>query len=194
MRPARFRRSLAIALAGLLVLAGGVVAAVPDVRDAVLEFFGLQGATVERREELPPVPEPRPLGLGDRTTLVRRARCARDSSRSSRARRAGRTRSTSRRPEGLAGLPSPTGHARVGRHRPRAARRQFRGDIAPEYIGKIAGQATVIEQLRVDGERAIWMEGAPHVFFYRRPGRVVLATSDLRIARERAAARARPRC
>ena len=30
----------------------------PRVRDAVLEFFGLQGATVERRERLPPVAEP----------------------------------------------------------------------------------------------------------------------------------------
>ena len=40
-RPLILRRSLAIALASLLLLAGGVFAAVPSVRDAVLEFFGL---------------------------------------------------------------------------------------------------------------------------------------------------------
>ena len=58
------RRSFAIAIAALLLLAGGVFAAVPGVRDAVLEFFGLQGATVERRAKLPEAPELRPLNLG----------------------------------------------------------------------------------------------------------------------------------
>ena len=52
-RPVLLRRSFAIALASLLVLAGGVFAAVPDVRDAVLEFFGLQGATVEQAPQHP---------------------------------------------------------------------------------------------------------------------------------------------
>ena len=67
---AGLRRALALALVGLLVLAGGVFAAVPSVRDAVLEFFGLQGATVERRERLPTPPEARPLQLGERMTLA----------------------------------------------------------------------------------------------------------------------------
>ena len=48
---------------------------------------------------------------------------------------------------------------------------EFRGDLLPEYTGKIAGQATRIERTRVDGERAIWLEGAPHFFFYRPPDR-----------------------
>ena len=47
---------------------------------------------------------------------------------------------------------------------------EFRGDLSPEYFGKMAGQFTKIERLRVDGERAIWLEGAPHFFFYRPPG------------------------
>jgi hypothetical protein len=46
---------------------------------------------------------------------------------------------------------------------------EFRGDLHPQYLGKIAGEATSIERLRVDGRRAIWIEGAPHVFFYRPP-------------------------
>jgi hypothetical protein len=47
---------------------------------------------------------------------------------------------------------------------------EFRGDLLPEYTGKIAGQATRVERLRVDGNRAAWLEGAPHFFFYRPPG------------------------
>src|SRR5918998_1366703 len=63
------RRALVLALVSLLVLSGAVFAAVPSVRDAVLEFIGLQGATVERREDLPPPPPIEPLDLGALTTL-----------------------------------------------------------------------------------------------------------------------------
>ena len=73
-RPVLLRRSFVIALAALLLLAGGVFAAVPGVRDAVLEFFGLQGATVERRPSIPSAPELRLLQLGERTTLERARR------------------------------------------------------------------------------------------------------------------------
>ena len=64
-----FRRSLAIALVLLVVVAAAAVAAVPSVRDAVLEFFGLQGATVERTTTLPTPPPDRPLDLGSRMSL-----------------------------------------------------------------------------------------------------------------------------
>src|SRR5688572_3379164 len=67
--PRGLRRALVLALVSLLVLSGAVFAAVPSVRDAVLEFIGLQGATVEQREELPPAPPIEPLDLGTRTTL-----------------------------------------------------------------------------------------------------------------------------
>ena len=58
-RPTASPKTLALALVALLVLAGAAFAALPGVRDAVLEFFGLQGATVERRATLPPAPPPR---------------------------------------------------------------------------------------------------------------------------------------
>ena len=67
--PRGLRRALVLALVSLLVLSGAVFAAVPSVRHAVLEFIGLQGATVERREDLPPPPPIEPLELGTRTTL-----------------------------------------------------------------------------------------------------------------------------
>ena len=58
---------------------------------------------------------------------------------------------------------------------------EFRGDLAPEYFGKTAGQATRIERVRIDGNRAIWLEGAPHFFFYRAPGEP-FREENLRIA------------
>ena len=181
---AGLRRSLALALVSLLVLAGGVFAAVPDVRDAVLEFFGLQGATVERRADIPTAPELRVLQLGQRTTLeeadnelgftplVPRAAGGPDGVFVSSVPPGGEVSLTY---EPGPGLPS-TGSAGLG-----LLVSEFRGDLAPEYMGKIAGETTRIERLRVDGERAIWIEGAPHLFFYRPPDSD-FAESELRLA------------
>jgi hypothetical protein len=182
--PAGLRRSLALALVSLLVLAGGVLAAVPSVRDSVLEFFGLQGATVERRPELPVVPDLAPLDLGQRTTLERaRAELGfeplvpRDAGRPDRVfvnmQVSGGELALAYSPR--SGLPD-AGSTGLG-----LLVGEFRGDLAPEYIGKIAPQATRVEDLRVDGRRAIWLEGAPHLFFYRPPDADV-AESQLRLA------------
>ena len=146
--PAGFRRSLAIALAALLVLAGGVFAAVPDVRDSVLEFFGLRGATVERREQLPTAPELRPLRLGERTTLD----AARDALGFEPL-----VPEAAGPPDGVyvdEGVPggrlSLAYRARTGLPEARSTGLgllvdEFRGDLSPEYGAKIAGQATRIE-------------------------------------------------
>ena len=170
--PAGFRRALALALVALLVLAGGVFAAVPSVRDAVLEFFGLQGATVERVEQLPPAPATESLDLGQRTTLEQAETALaftplvptdpgdpdevfvkRDIP--------GGELSLAYRPR--PGLPeaASTGLGLLVS--------EFRGDLQPEYVGKLAPETTRIEQFRLDGERAVWLEGTPHFFFYRRP-------------------------
>lgn len=182
--PARLRRSLALALLVLLVLAGGVIAAVPSVRDSVLEFLGLQGATVERREELPRVPRPQPLQLGERTTLVR-VRASIDFDPLV-PRAAGRPDAVFLGGGVAGGELSLTYRARPGLPEARSTGlgllvSEFRGDLAPEYLGKIAAQATSVERLRIGGERAIWLEGAPHVFFYRTAGGS-FAEDELRIA------------
>jgi hypothetical protein len=182
--PRGLRRSLAIALIALLVLAGGVFAAVPGVRDAVLEFFGLQGATVERRAELPVVPDLRPLKLGERTTLERvrgelgfeplvpRAAGNPDHVYVKTSVPGGELTLAYRPASGLPEAHSTRLGLLVG---------EFRGDLLPEYLGKIASQANRIDRLRVDGRRAVWIEGAPHLFFYRPPGSD-FAESDLRLA------------
>ena len=182
--PAGLRRALVLALVGLLVLAGTVLAAVPGARDAVLEFFGLQGATVERTATLPTPPAQRSLDLGRRTTLERaRERLAFEPLVPT-----------------LLGDPDFVylGEAvqggelslayRPGPDLPRARTTrlgllvsEFRGDIHPDLVGKLAGPATRIESLTIDGRPAIWIEGAQHFFFYRDPnGNVV--EDELRLA------------
>jgi hypothetical protein len=182
--PAGLRRSLALALVALLVLAGGVFAAVPSVRDSVLEFFGLQGATVERREQLPVAPPVQRLKLGERTTLERaqeelgfeplvpRAAGSPDHVFVN-AKVPGGELALAYRP--APGLPE-AGSTGLG-----LLVGEFRGDLLPEYLGKIAGQATSVDRLRIDGRRAIWIEGAPHLFFYRPPDSD-FAESELRLA------------
>jgi hypothetical protein len=180
---AGLRRSLVLAALALLILAGGVYAAVPGVRDAVRDFLGLEGATVERRPTLPtPGPE-RPLDLGGRTTL---------------AAAADRVDFTPLVPDALGqpdgvylrqGLPggelslayrARPGLPRAGTTELGALLSEFRGDLSPEYLGKVVGPATSTERLTIDGDRAIWIEGAPHFLIYRdENGRVIESTMRL---------------
>jgi hypothetical protein len=173
--PARRRplvRALALAALISLLLAGAVLAAVPDLRHRVLHAFGLHGATVEKRKTLPSLPETRDLDLGPRLTL-------RDAARSVRFRPL--LPALSGQPDALHVRVTTPGGELAAAYRPRsglpAARptglgllvTEFRGDLHPDYVGKIAGQATRIERLRVGRFRAVWITGAPHLFFYRLP-------------------------
>jgi hypothetical protein len=58
---------------------------------------------------------------------------------------------------------------------------EFRGDLLPEYLTKVAPQATTVERLRIDGHRAVWIAGAPHFFVFRAPGGDVVER-DLQVA------------
>ncbi|MEA2418771.1 MAG: hypothetical protein QOE60_977 [Thermoleophilaceae bacterium] len=189
LRPARLRlagpgRTLVLAAVFALLLAGTVFAAVPGVRHAVLDFLGLRGATVERRQTLPTPPPERPLDLGTRMTL---------------AEAGDRLGFAPLVPQALGppdavyvrrGLPggelSLAYRPRPGLPRARSTRlgallSEFRGDLAPEYLGKLAGPDTKIERLTVDDNRAIWIEGAPHFLMYRDPGGAIVESS-MRIA------------
>jgi hypothetical protein len=182
--PAGLRRALVLALVSLLVLSGAVFAAVPSVRDAVLEFVGLQGATIERRETIPPVPPVRELDLGTRTTLENAAeRLAFDPLVPADPGEPDGVYVHTRAPGGELSL---TYRARPGLPRARTTGlgllvTEIRGDLMPDFFQKLAPRAATIDELTVGGEPAAWIEGAEHFFFYRAPnGRVV--EDELRLA------------
>ena len=112
-----------------------------------------------------------------RTTLAARARRARLRAARARRRRASRTRVFVRRQRaGRRAVARRTGRAPGLPEAPAAPGSallvdEFRGDLSPEYAGKIAGQATTVERL-TRGRRAArsGSPGAPHFFFYRAPG------------------------
>ena len=182
--PAGLRRALVLALVSLLVLSGAVFAAVPGIRDAVLEFIGLQGATVERRETLPPAPPIRPLDLGTRTTLENAAQ---------RLAFAPLVPTDPGEPDGVyvsqrapGGELSLTYAAREDLPRARTTGlgllvTEIRGDLMPDFFQKLAPDAATIEELTVAGEPAAWIEGAEHFFFYRAPSGEVVE-DELRLA------------
>jgi hypothetical protein len=155
-----WRPVVAWALAAAVGLFAVVMAASPDARSAVLEWLGLKGVRVERREPRAPAPRPGTLGAGLR--LGRPVTLAE-------ARRSGRpvplapalgapdavylgARSVSlvygarpgftRSPETGAALLVQAFRARVG-----------------EYIQKALGSGTRLARLRVDGDPAYFIRG-----------------------------------
>jgi hypothetical protein len=182
--PAGLRRALALALIALFLLAGTVFAAVPGVRDAVLEFFGLQGATVERTARLPAPPAEQRLDLGRRTSLEQAGdRVAFEPLVPADL---GDPDAVFLKDDLQGGELSLVYGPQQGLPRARTTPygllvSEFRGDIHPALVGKLAGPSTRIERLTVDGHPAIWIEGAPHFFFYRDPnGNIV--EGELRLA------------
>jgi hypothetical protein len=172
-RRRRVPRRLAIALAALAVLMAALMAAVPSARDAVLDLVGLDGATVEVRPSLPGREVGRELDLGPPTTLARARRAADFDVLVPGA--LGRPRSVH------LSRSAPGGEVTLvygARERPLLVS-QFRGDLAPEYVGKIAGQATRVQRLR----GGVYLAGAPHFFFYRTPDGAIREDS-LRLARD----------
>jgi hypothetical protein len=182
--PAGLRRALVLALVSLLVMAGAVFAAVPSVRDGVLEFLGLQGATIERRENLPPPPPIAPLDLGTRTTIEAAGeRLAFEPLVPEDPGEPDGVYVSDRAPGGELSL---TYRPREGLPRSRTTGlgllvTQIRGDLMPDFFQKLAPQGAVIEELTVGGEPGAWIEGAEHFFFYRAPNGEVVE-DELRLA------------
>ena len=150
------RSRLALALAAALVPLAAV-AAVPSARDAVLDLFGLDGATVEVRPELPAgrvAPDPE---LGARSTLDEARRAAGFDVLAPSALGA---------PEAVFfSDATPGGEVTLSYDGGRLLVSQFQGDRDPNYIGKIVPEVATVERFR----GGVWIEGAPHFFFYRTP-------------------------
>jgi hypothetical protein len=174
------RRALVVAFVAL-ALAAGAAMAVPAARSAILEFFGLRGATVTRVDTLPPA-ETRPeapvtaaaeLELGSPVPVVDGTV---------------RVKWPYLVVPGALGPPDeayyssllPDGKVSLvyepGAGVPRSPFTgvgilitEFRGDLAPGYVDKLVAGGTAIEQLRVGRHRAIWLEGGPHFVAFRTP-------------------------
>lgn len=159
------RQAIAIALAVLAVSIAAVMA-VPDARTAILRFFRIGAATVERVETLPPARE-RPLttGLGRLVSLEDGAR--------------------------IAGfrmlLPSEAAAPRRVYVRERVQSvlldvpdagpvllLEIRGADQFGFSKKFADSGTGFDQVSVNGEFGLWIRGAPHVvMFHTRSGAAV---------------------
>jgi hypothetical protein len=179
-RRAPSRRALVVAFVALVVAVGAAMA-VPSARTAILEFFGLRGATVTRVDTLPPV-ETRPeapdpvteLELGSPVPVVDGSVRVKwpylvvpdalgppDAAYYSSVLRDGKVSLVY---EPGAGVPR-SRYTGVG-----ILVTEFRGAFAPGYVDKLAESGTTIERLRVGRHPAVWLEGGPHFVAFRTPG------------------------
>jgi hypothetical protein len=156
----RFRpRTLAIALA-ILVVAVGAVLAVPPARTAILDWLGFGGVEIRRVEELSGArPEGGRLVLGERTTLADARR------------RSGHpvlVPADSGRPDAVyldtASPGSPVALVYGSLSRPRLLVLEFR---AAPLIEKTLTLETRLEHVTVDGQPGLWIEGPRHEFLYQ---------------------------
>ena len=157
----RFRpRTLAIALA-ILVVGVGAVLAVPPARTAILDWLGFGGVEIRRVAELPQVPSEGRLVLGERVSLER-------------------ARALSEHPVLVpeeAGFEQPNAvyvdpfapgrpvalvYGPLGR--PRLLVLEFR---AAPLIEKAVLSETRVERITVGEAPGLWIEGPRHEFFYR---------------------------
>lgn len=169
------RRALVLAFA-VLALALGAALAVPQARTAILEFFRLRGATVERVESLPRVPPeaeghldlgrllpPGRLGVDLPEVLVPEALGPPDAAYVSEEPYGQRLSLVYEPREGVPASP----YSGVG-----ILVTEFVGEGATRYVEKLAEGGTRVEAVRVGRYRALWLEGSPHVVFFDHEGHV----------------------
>jgi hypothetical protein len=164
------RRTLAIALAALLLAGGVAIAAVPGVRDSVGDWLGFGSVRIERVPRLPALPPGRAggdLGLGRRTTLA--AARARTSFPVLVPPRPGAEVYLAASPPGgrvaFAYRPGPGLPRAVGTNAGLLIT-EFRGRQPRTYVGKSLGPGTTAERVRVRGAPGVWISGHPHEFAY----------------------------
>jgi hypothetical protein len=150
------RRTLAIALAALLLLPAAAVAAIPSTRNAVLDWLGLRHVEVRRSTTQPRLRQPTISDLGERVSLA-----------GARA----RVDFAVLVPEAL-GDPtsvyvreSPPG-GRVVLVFDRIQVTELQGKSSRQFVEKMLGPDAKIERVRVDGAPGLWISGKPHGVMY----------------------------
>jgi hypothetical protein len=165
-RPAR--RTLAVAFAAVLLLAGAAMAA-PPTRDAILRVLGLRGVRIERVPHLPALP-PGPgarFGLGRRIPLARARHAA---------------SFTALLPPGspAAYLGHDVPGGRISLMTGPVLIIEFRGTATP-FVFKLIGPGTKAKLVRINGGPGVYLSGAPHeVLFQTQTGQV--QTDRVRLA------------
>jgi hypothetical protein len=161
------RRRLALVLA-VVVAAVLAVFAVPPARTAILDWLGIGGAQIVRVDELPALqPEPGLEVLGEVRSLEEaRARAGFELA---------SPPDDEPAPDEIRVAPG----ARVSYiwrdgNRIRLLVSQFPGSASdPGLLKKLVSGTTSVEQLVIDGDRAVWLEGGPHVVYIVSPDGVV---------------------
>jgi hypothetical protein len=164
-QPPRRRLSPRLGLAlAVLVLAVGLAFAVPPARTAILVWFGLGSARIERVDELPPLQLNASLELlGERTTLA-----------------GARRRASFRVASPPRGEPAPDEIRVVDGHRVsylwrdgeriRLLVTQVPGLLQRGAIlQKLIPQSVRIERLTIDGDGAVFLTGGPHAVYLLGP-------------------------
>jgi hypothetical protein len=165
----RTRRALALAVALTLLLAATVLAS-SAAREAVRDLLGLEGVTIQRAPQEPPAITGEELRLGERVSLDDASKelgfeplipAALGPPDATYVRGGPQGGELSLAYEPRPGLPSvrATGLGLLVS--------EFRGDLEPEFLGKVLGPDSRARRIRVDGAPAIWIAGAPHTLLYR---------------------------
>lgn len=162
-RPRRPRRRLAVAVAVTLAALLAVLA-VPPARTAILDWLGIGGARIVRVDELPALaPTPGLEFLGERVSL--------DQARARAGFSFADPPNVEQPPDEVLLAPG----VRVtyvwrDEDRVRLLVTQFPGSATdPGLVKKFVASGTSVEQLEVDGDRALWLEGGPHAVLFVSP-------------------------
>lgn len=164
-------------IATLAVLALAVVLAVPDARAAAGEFLHLRGIDIFRAPAIATptaTAVPRATFAGGLTTLDEARRRADFTVRAPTDPRLGapdevyRSLTTTGSHDVVTLVYASRAGIPVSREAGVSALVvEFRGRVDETLFGKVAGAGTRIEDVTVNGGRGFWIEGEPHLFFYR---------------------------
>ncbi len=176
LRPAQ--RAFALAALAVVLLAGAVFSLFPDARTTVAHWLGLRGVVITNvpsplptpLRTLPPGPVGQRLNLGEKVILA---------DAQSHVRFHVLVPAALGDPDEVYFLEPPAGGevSLVYFERPAVPQTaqtgvgllltEFRGDLEPGFFGKGLGPGTRLVEVRVRGVTGYWIEGMPHLFFYR---------------------------
>ena len=163
-------RRFALAMVALLALAAAVLAISPEARNAVAGRIGLRGVQINEVPAAPGVPRATPLNLGEPLTLDEvRARVAYQVE----------VPAALGPPDEVYLSNTPVGGQVALVYYPRADLPQANptglGALLTEFTGEVHSTVafgkglppgTRVQEVQVHGERAFWIDGDPHTFFY----------------------------